>query len=172
MFFFISYKSSTLKEIEDLKLENLTLQEKVAMAEKRVEDVQQQILTAESTNQEYAKWVANAPIKKCAIVFVHLFVLRQSHYLAFTGTCYAEQAALNGEPPDSASYVLHLKTESYHTQLESQASRTVCLLFVFFFQKEEGENRNHYQMFSRFFFLKSKGGSRFAEQLNIERSRN
>lgn len=55
MFFFISYKSATLKEIEDLKLENLTLQEKVAMAEKRVEDVQQQILTAESTNQEYAK---------------------------------------------------------------------------------------------------------------------
>lgn len=52
-----SYKSSTLKEIEDLKLENLTLQEKVAMAEKRVEDVQQQILTAESTNQEYAKVV-------------------------------------------------------------------------------------------------------------------
>jgi hypothetical protein len=53
--FFISYKSSTLKEIEDLKLENLTLQEKVAMAEKSVEDVQQQILTAESTNQEYAR---------------------------------------------------------------------------------------------------------------------
>lgn len=52
-----SYKSSTLKEIEDLQLENLTLQEKVAMAEKRVEDVQQQILTAESTNQEYAKVV-------------------------------------------------------------------------------------------------------------------
>lgn len=35
----------------------MTLQEKVAMAEKRVEDVQQQILTAESTNQEYAKVV-------------------------------------------------------------------------------------------------------------------
>ncbi|XP_005072040.1 hyaluronan mediated motility receptor isoform X1 [Mesocricetus auratus] len=50
-----SYKTSTLKEIEDLKLENLTLQEKVTMAEKSVEDVQQQILTAESTNQEYAR---------------------------------------------------------------------------------------------------------------------
>ncbi|XP_051024378.1 hyaluronan mediated motility receptor [Acomys russatus] len=50
-----SYKASTLKEIEDLKLENLTLQEKVAVAEKSVEDVQQQILTAESTNQDYAR---------------------------------------------------------------------------------------------------------------------
>ncbi|XP_006971688.1 hyaluronan mediated motility receptor isoform X1 [Peromyscus maniculatus bairdii] len=50
-----SYKASTLKEIEDLKLEKLTLQEKVAMAEKGVEDVQHQLLTAESTNQEYAR---------------------------------------------------------------------------------------------------------------------
>ncbi|KAL6045286.1 hypothetical protein STEG23_023112, partial [Scotinomys teguina] len=50
-----SYKASTLKEIEDLKLEKLTLQEKVALAEKSVEDVQHQLLTAESTNQEYAR---------------------------------------------------------------------------------------------------------------------
>ncbi|XP_036053902.1 hyaluronan mediated motility receptor [Onychomys torridus] len=50
-----SYKASTLKEIEDLKVEKLTLQEKVAMAEKGVEDVQHQLLTAESTNEEYAR---------------------------------------------------------------------------------------------------------------------
>ncbi|KAL1765030.1 chromobox protein-like 1 [Sigmodon hispidus] len=50
-----SYKTSTLKEIDDLELENLALQEKVAMAEKSVEDIQHQILTAESTNQEYAR---------------------------------------------------------------------------------------------------------------------
>ncbi|KAL1778472.1 hyaluronan mediated motility receptor [Sigmodon hispidus] len=52
-----SYKTSTLKEIDDLKLANLALQEKVAMAEKSVEDVQHQILTAESTNQEYARMI-------------------------------------------------------------------------------------------------------------------
>uniref|UniRef100_A0A8C8TAB7 Hyaluronan mediated motility receptor (RHAMM) n=1 Tax=Peromyscus maniculatus bairdii TaxID=230844 RepID=A0A8C8TAB7_PERMB len=53
--YILIYKASTLKEIEDLKLEKLTLQEKVAMAEKGVEDVQHQLLTAESTNQEYAR---------------------------------------------------------------------------------------------------------------------
>lgn len=51
----ISYKTSTLKEMEELKLENVALQERVAMAEKNVEDVQHQILTAENTNQEYAR---------------------------------------------------------------------------------------------------------------------
>ncbi|XP_049994597.1 hyaluronan mediated motility receptor [Alexandromys fortis] len=50
-----SYKTSTLKEMEELKLENVALQERVAMAEKNVEDVQHQILTAENTNQEYAR---------------------------------------------------------------------------------------------------------------------
>lgn len=50
-----SYKTSTLKETEELKLENVALQERVAMAEKNVEDVQHQILTAENTNQEYAR---------------------------------------------------------------------------------------------------------------------
>ncbi|XP_057630773.1 hyaluronan mediated motility receptor isoform X2 [Chionomys nivalis] len=50
-----SYKTSTLKEMEELKLENVALQERVAMAEKNVEEVQHQILTAENTNQEYAR---------------------------------------------------------------------------------------------------------------------
>ncbi|KAH0503494.1 Hyaluronan mediated motility receptor [Microtus ochrogaster] len=50
-----SYKTSTLKEMEELKLENVAIQERVAMAEKNVEDVQRQILTAENTNQEYAR---------------------------------------------------------------------------------------------------------------------
>ncbi|KAK7816013.1 hypothetical protein U0070_014226 [Myodes glareolus] len=52
-----SYKTATLKEMEELKLENVALQERAATAEKNVEDVQHQILTAENTNQEYARMV-------------------------------------------------------------------------------------------------------------------
>ncbi|KAM9694648.1 hyaluronan mediated motility receptor isoform 2-T2 [Trichechus inunguis] len=50
-----SYKTLTTSEIEDLKLENSSLQEKVAKAEKCTEDVQHQILATESANQEYAR---------------------------------------------------------------------------------------------------------------------
>ncbi|CAO2642564.1 Hyaluronan mediated motility receptor [Lemmus lemmus] len=50
-----SCKALTLKEMEELKRENMALQERVAMAERNVEDVQHQILTAENTNQEYAR---------------------------------------------------------------------------------------------------------------------
>ncbi|XP_031293604.1 hyaluronan mediated motility receptor isoform X1 [Camelus dromedarius] len=52
---FESYKALTASEIEDLKLENLALQEKVAKAEKSAEDVQHQILATENANQEYAR---------------------------------------------------------------------------------------------------------------------
>ncbi|XP_029410493.1 hyaluronan mediated motility receptor isoform X2 [Nannospalax galili] len=52
---FESYKASAIREREDLKMENSTLQEKVAKAEKSAEDVHHQMLTAESTNQEYAR---------------------------------------------------------------------------------------------------------------------
>ncbi|ELK28379.1 Hyaluronan mediated motility receptor [Myotis davidii] len=49
------YKVLTASEIEDLKLENSSLKEKVAKAEKSAEDVRHQILATESSNQEYAR---------------------------------------------------------------------------------------------------------------------
>ncbi|XP_003473371.1 hyaluronan mediated motility receptor [Cavia porcellus] len=52
---FESYKTLIINEINDLKLENASLQEKVAKAEKNTEDVQHQILKTESTNQEYER---------------------------------------------------------------------------------------------------------------------
>ncbi|KAM4869257.1 hyaluronan mediated motility receptor isoform X1 [Urocitellus parryii] len=56
---FESYKALIISELEDLRLENSSLQEKVAKAEKRAEDVQHQILTTESTNQEYARMLVD-----------------------------------------------------------------------------------------------------------------
>ncbi|XP_019486491.1 PREDICTED: hyaluronan mediated motility receptor isoform X3 [Hipposideros armiger] len=58
-----SYKALTASEIEDLKLENLTLKEKVAKAEKNIEDVQHQILATESSNQEYARMLLDLQTK-------------------------------------------------------------------------------------------------------------
>ncbi|GAB5567159.1 hyaluronan mediated motility receptor isoform X1 [Prionailurus iriomotensis] len=52
---FESYKALTANEIEDLKLKNSALQEKVASAEKSAEDIQHQILATESANEEYAR---------------------------------------------------------------------------------------------------------------------
>ncbi|KAM8764577.1 hyaluronan mediated motility receptor [Rhynchonycteris naso] len=52
---FESYKASTASEIDGLKLENTSLKEKVAKAEKNAEDFQHQILATESSNQEYAR---------------------------------------------------------------------------------------------------------------------
>lgn len=56
-FLLISYKALTASEIEDLKLENSSLKEKVAKAEKSTEGVQHQLLATESSNQEYARYV-------------------------------------------------------------------------------------------------------------------
>ncbi|KAM9694650.1 hyaluronan mediated motility receptor isoform 4-T4 [Trichechus inunguis] len=58
-----SYKTLTTSEIEDLKLENSSLQEKVAKAEKCTEDVQHQILATESANQEYARMLLDLQTK-------------------------------------------------------------------------------------------------------------
>ncbi|EHB06605.1 Hyaluronan mediated motility receptor [Heterocephalus glaber] len=52
---FESYKALITSEIDDFKLENASLQEKVAKAEKNTEDVQHQISKTESTNQEYER---------------------------------------------------------------------------------------------------------------------
>ncbi|XP_066129305.1 hyaluronan mediated motility receptor [Saccopteryx bilineata] len=52
---FESYKASTASQINDLKLENASLKEKVAEAEENTERVQSQILATESSNQEYAR---------------------------------------------------------------------------------------------------------------------
>nr|XP_020039218.1 hyaluronan mediated motility receptor [Castor canadensis] len=56
---FESYKASIIVEIEELKMQNSSLQEKVAKAEKNAEDVQHQISTTESTNQEYARMLVD-----------------------------------------------------------------------------------------------------------------
>ncbi|KAL4684060.1 hypothetical protein H8959_021754 [Pygathrix nigripes] len=60
---FESYKALTASEIEDLKLENSSLQETVAKAGKNAEDVQHQILATESSNQEYARMLLDLQTK-------------------------------------------------------------------------------------------------------------
>ncbi|XP_055141317.1 hyaluronan mediated motility receptor isoform X1 [Symphalangus syndactylus] len=60
---FESYKALTAREIEDLKLENSSLQEKVAKAGKNAEDVQHQILATESSNQEYVRMLLDLQSK-------------------------------------------------------------------------------------------------------------
>uniref|UniRef100_A0A8C5XC19 Hyaluronan mediated motility receptor n=1 Tax=Microcebus murinus TaxID=30608 RepID=A0A8C5XC19_MICMU len=60
---FESYKALAASEIEDLKLENARLLEKVAKAEKSAEDVQHQILATESANQEYARMLLDLQTK-------------------------------------------------------------------------------------------------------------
>ncbi|XP_076993699.1 hyaluronan mediated motility receptor [Tamandua tetradactyla] len=60
---FERYKALTISEIEDLKLENSSLQEKLAKAEKSSEDAQHQILATESANQEYAKMLLDLQTK-------------------------------------------------------------------------------------------------------------
>ncbi|XP_006898987.1 PREDICTED: hyaluronan mediated motility receptor [Elephantulus edwardii] len=57
------YQALTSSEIEDLKRENSSLQEKVAKAEKSAEDVQHQILTTESANQDYARMLLDLQTK-------------------------------------------------------------------------------------------------------------
>lgn len=52
---FQSYKALTASEINDLKLENSSLQEKVAATEKTTEDVQHEIVTTKKANEEYAR---------------------------------------------------------------------------------------------------------------------
>ncbi|XP_072612793.1 hyaluronan mediated motility receptor isoform X1 [Vulpes vulpes] len=60
---FESYKAFMAREIEDLKLENLSLQEKVTRAEKSAEDTQHQILATENANQEYARMLLDLQTK-------------------------------------------------------------------------------------------------------------
>ncbi|XP_012860374.1 hyaluronan mediated motility receptor [Echinops telfairi] len=56
------YKALT-SEIEDLKLKNSSLQEKVAKAEKCTEEAQHQILATENRNQEYARMLLDLQTK-------------------------------------------------------------------------------------------------------------
>ncbi|XP_021562405.1 hyaluronan mediated motility receptor [Carlito syrichta] len=57
------YKTLTAGEIEDLKLDNTSLQEKVTKAEKSAEDAQHKILATESANQEYARMLLELQTK-------------------------------------------------------------------------------------------------------------
>uniref|UniRef100_A0A2K6TQV7 Hyaluronan-mediated motility receptor C-terminal domain-containing protein n=1 Tax=Saimiri boliviensis boliviensis TaxID=39432 RepID=A0A2K6TQV7_SAIBB len=60
---FESYKALTASEIEDLKLQNSSLQEKMAKAGKNADDIQGQILATESSNQEYARMLLDLQTK-------------------------------------------------------------------------------------------------------------
>nr|XP_030697098.1 hyaluronan mediated motility receptor isoform X3 [Globicephala melas] len=60
---FESYKASAASEIEDLKVENMSLHEKVAKAEKSAEDVQHEILATENANQEYTRMLLDLQTK-------------------------------------------------------------------------------------------------------------
>ncbi|KAG8522041.1 Hyaluronan mediated motility receptor, partial [Galemys pyrenaicus] len=60
---FESYKTLTASEIKDLKLENSSLEEKVAKATKNVEDLQHRMLETESSNQEYARMLLDLQTK-------------------------------------------------------------------------------------------------------------
>ncbi|KAF3827683.1 hypothetical protein GH733_000918 [Mirounga leonina] len=60
---FESYKALTASEIEDLKLENSSLQEKVAEGEKSAEDIHYQILATETSNQEYVRMLLDLQTK-------------------------------------------------------------------------------------------------------------
>ncbi|XP_008982845.3 hyaluronan mediated motility receptor isoform X1 [Callithrix jacchus] len=60
---FESYKALTASEIEDLKLQNSSLQEKLAKAGKNADDIQGQILATESSNQEYARMLLDLQTK-------------------------------------------------------------------------------------------------------------
>ncbi|XP_035303461.1 hyaluronan mediated motility receptor isoform X5 [Cricetulus griseus] len=101
-----SYKASTLKEIEDLKLENLTLQEKVTMAEKSVEDVQHQILTTETTNQEYTRMLLDLQNRS---------TLKEEEIKEITSTSLKKIADLQNQ--------LRQQDEDFKKQLEEEEAR-------------------------------------------------
>lgn len=60
---FESYKASTASELEDLKVQNESLKEKLAKAEQSAEDVRDQILATENSNQEYARMLLDLQTK-------------------------------------------------------------------------------------------------------------
>ncbi|CAH6786506.1 hyaluronan mediated motility receptor [Phodopus roborovskii] len=101
-----SYKTSTLKEIEDLKLENLTLQEKVTTAEKNVEDVKHQILTAENTNQEYARMLLDLQNRS---------TLKEAEIKEITSSSLKKIADLQNQ--------LRQQDEDFKKQLEEEEAR-------------------------------------------------
>lgn len=59
-------------EVEDLKLENSVLQEKVSKAEKSAKDLQHQVLAAENANQDSTRFVEQTN-------FFHFEPWRQFH---------------------------------------------------------------------------------------------
>ena len=68
VFFKISYKASSASELEDLKVQNESLKEKLAKAEQSAEDARDQILATENSNQEYARYVGEIkPAHTCGL---------------------------------------------------------------------------------------------------------
>ncbi|MXQ86835.1 hypothetical protein E5288_WYG019366 [Bos mutus] len=60
---FESYKASTASELKDLKVQNESLKEKLAKAEQSAEDVRDQVLATENSNQEYARMLLDLQTK-------------------------------------------------------------------------------------------------------------
>ncbi|XP_057585610.1 hyaluronan mediated motility receptor isoform X2 [Hippopotamus amphibius kiboko] len=103
---FESYKASTASEIEDLKVENASLQEKVAKAEKNAEDVQHQILATENANQEYARMLLDLQTKSA---------LKEAEIKEITVSSLKKIADLQNQ--------LKQQAEDFKKQLEEEEAR-------------------------------------------------
>ncbi|KAB1259398.1 Hyaluronan mediated motility receptor [Camelus dromedarius] len=109
---FESYKALTASEIEDLKLENLALQEKVAKAEKSAEDVQHQILATENANQEYARVLLELQTKSA---------LKEAEVKEITISSLKKITDLQNQ--------LKQQGEDFKKQLEEEEARSFCSAF-------------------------------------------
>uniref|UniRef100_A0A2K5DLA3 Hyaluronan-mediated motility receptor C-terminal domain-containing protein n=1 Tax=Aotus nancymaae TaxID=37293 RepID=A0A2K5DLA3_AOTNA len=103
---FESYKVLTASEIEDLKLQNSSLQEKMAKAGKNAEDIQGQILATESSNQEYARMLLDLQTKSA---------LKEREIKEITVSSFQKITDLQNQ--------LKQQEEDFRKQLEDEAAR-------------------------------------------------
>ncbi|XP_054436263.1 hyaluronan mediated motility receptor-like isoform X2 [Pteronotus mesoamericanus] len=103
---FESCKALTAREIEDLKLENSSLKEKVAKAEKNAEAVQHQILATESSNQEYARMLLDLQTRSA---------LKEAEIKEITVSSFQKITDLENQ--------LKQQREDFKKQLEEAAAR-------------------------------------------------
>ncbi|XP_032108600.1 hyaluronan mediated motility receptor [Sapajus apella] len=103
---FESYKVLTASEIEDLKLQNSSLQEKMAKAGKNADDIQGQILATESSNQEYARMLLDLQTKSA---------LKEREIQEITVSSFQKITDLQNQ--------LKQQEEDFRKQLEDEAAR-------------------------------------------------
>ncbi|KAM4826677.1 hyaluronan mediated motility receptor isoform 2-T2 [Thomomys bottae] len=107
---FESYKAAIVSEIEDLKLENASLQEKLAKAEKHAQDVQHQIVTTENTNQEYARMLADLQNKSA---------LKEAEIKEITDSSLKKITDLQNQLKQQEEKVKQLEDEETRSEKES-----------------------------------------------------